>query len=124
MSPATPPGRILELSIAQEFYDERLFADLAPSYKIISQGKIADNVDFNQWWDKYEGDQHLLLNGKTMADWETELMQSVFPDKADIYARFCGGWRFSTYLRQRPSASSTKAPTGASPSATSSGATP
>jgi hypothetical protein len=103
-----PPGRILDLSIAQGFYDEHLFADPAPAYNIMTQGKITDSIDFNQWWDKYEGDRSLVLDGKTMADWELELMQRAFPNGTGVYTGYCSGWRFSEYVKQHSSGPSTK----------------
>lgn len=64
----TPPERILQLSITQAFYDQHVFADPAPEHPIIANGKVVDNADFNQWWDKHEDDRQLLIGGKTMSE--------------------------------------------------------
>ena len=53
-----------------------------------------------------------------MADWETELMATVFPNSAAVYGSYCSGRRFSTYVKQHPPGLSTKTSTGA-PSTTS-----
>lgn len=115
MPPSTPSDRILDLSIAQGFYDDRLFADPAPTYNIVSQGKITNSIDFNQWWDKYEGDRSLVLDGKTMADWELELLQSTFPNGAGVYTSYCSGWRFSEYVKRHSSGASTKGSASSAP---------
>ncbi|MFD0638637.1 hypothetical protein [Catenulispora yoronensis] len=118
VAPDTPPTRILDLSIAQEFYNEHLFADPAPAFTVIRDGKIINTVDFNEWWDKYEGDRRLVLGGETMADWERELMQNAFPDSRKVYASYCAGWRFSTYLSQHTPSPSTTGSAAASSSPT------